>query len=63
MGREKIKFIINKLEGNRDVNACIFVILEIKSEACSHKYLRKIRVKLGRDIETDPMRKRMLTFT
>ena len=35
---EKIKFIINKLEGNCDVNACIFVVLEINSEACLCKY-------------------------
>ena len=33
-GCEKIKFITNKHEGNRDVNACIFIVLELKSEAC-----------------------------
>ena len=38
LGREKIKFIINKLEGNRDVNVCIFIISEHNSEACLSKY-------------------------
>ena len=35
---EKIKFIINKLEGNLDVNASTFVVLEIKLEAYSRKH-------------------------
>ena len=38
---EQIKFIIN-LKEISDVNACIFVVLEIKSEACSHKYYRRL---------------------
>ena len=37
-GHEKTKFIINKLEGNRDINACIFIASELKSEACPRKY-------------------------
>ena len=34
----KIKFNTNKLKENHDVNACMFVISGLKSEACSHKY-------------------------